>query len=114
VRKKRKTVVAKYQMPLFMKYREVVRRKVLSANRRGRSDSMGELGLSTPPMKAPSLNRARARADALAGEHRTRLEADVKRELTSATEGNIDGAMIEWTIRQVFANFAGWASPDAP
>jgi hypothetical protein len=114
VRKKRKTAVAKYTMPLFMKYREVLRRKTLSSNRRGRSDSMKELGLRTPAMRQPSLARARARADALAGEHRTRLESDIRRELTSATEGIIDGDVIAWTIRQVFAEFAGWAPPEAP
>lgn len=114
VRKQRKTAVAKYQMPLFMKYREIIRRKVLSAHRRGRSDVAGELGISTPPLRRPEMNRSRARADALAESHRARLEADIIRELTSATEGNIDGDVIAWTIRQVFANFAGWADPDAP
>ena len=114
VQKKLKTVVAKYQMPLFMKYREIIHRKVLSAHRRGRSDAMGELALSTPPLRRPEMNRARARADALEQSHRARLEADIIRELTSAVEGNIDRDVIVWTIRQVFANFAGWADPDAP
>ena len=114
VRKKLKTVVAKYQMPLYMKYREIIRRKILSSHRRGRSDAMGELALSTPPLRRPEMNRARARADALAESHRARLEADIVRELTSATEGNIDGDVIAWTIQQVFANFAGWVDPDAP
>ena len=114
VRKQRKTAVAKYQMPLYMKYREIIRRKVLSAYRRGRSDVTGELGISTPPLRKPEMNRSRARADALAESHRARLEADIIRELTSATEGNIDGDVIAWTIRQVFADFAGWADPNAP
>ena len=114
VRKKLKTAVAKYQMPLYMKYREIIRRKVLSAHRRGRSDAMDELGFFTPPLRRPEMNRSRARADALAESHRARLESDIIRELTSATEGNIDGDVIAWTIRQVFANFAGWPDPDAP
>ncbi len=114
VRKKRKTAVSKYQMPLYMKYREIIRRKVLSAHRRGRSDAMGELGLSTPPLRQPEMNRSRARADALAEGHRSRLETDIIRELTSATEGNIDGRVISWTIQQVFSDFAGWDPPDPP
>ena len=101
-------------MPLFMKYREVLRRKTLSANRRGRSDSMGELVLKVPPMRQPSLSQARARADALAREHRDRLETDLRRELTKATEGTVTAEAINYVIRKVFADFAGWDPPESP
>lgn len=112
--KRRKTAVAKYSMPLFMKYREILRRKMLSANRRGRSDSMGELDLRSPPMRQPAMSRTRARADALAREHRDRLEADLRRELTQATEGTVSSEAIAYVIRKVFADFAGWEPPESP
>lgn len=114
VRNKRKTAIAKYTMPLFMKYREILRRKMLSANRRGRSDAMGELGLSTPQIRQPVMSRTRARADALAREHRDRLEADMRRELGKAAEGTVSADVIAYTVRKVFADFAGWEQPESP
>ncbi len=114
IRKRRTTAVAKYRMPLFFKYREVMRRKTTSANRRGRSDAMGELGLSTPPMRQPAMSRARARADALARDHRDRLETDLQRELTKATEGTVTPEAINYVIKKVFADFAGWDPPESP
>ena len=115
VQKKRRAAVAKYSMPLAAKYKEILRRRMLAAHRRGRYNVAREVGAKgTPKMKTGEINRVRAEADVLYEDHRSRLETDLKRELTKAIGTTWDRAQLEYTTKLVFSNFTGWEEPPPP
>ena len=113
-RKNLKTGINRYTMPLFPKYREVIRRRITMAYRRGVADVAGEFGFKPPRLKVSDLSRVRARADALADDHRSKLESELRRAWAQAVEGNIVKAQIIYVTRQVFADFTGWRQPTYP
>lgn len=112
--KKLKTAIDKFKMPRIAKYRAIIRKRITMASRRGVSDVAGEADEDTPRLKIADLSRARARADALLDEHVNRLESDLKREWSKAMFGNVDKRQLRYVTRKVFADFAGWESPDGP
>ena len=110
--RKRKTAVAKYRMPLSNKYREICRRRILSAHRKGRQDVAGEVGArKAPPMTGPALSQARAQADVLARDHKDRLESDLRKAWTQAMIGRLGKEQMTYVTRKVFADFAGGEQP---
>lgn len=112
IRTKRRASIPKYSMPLPRKYSEIMRRRFLSAHRRGRQDVTKEVGArKSPPMKAGDLSRVRAQADLLVKDHQARLETDLKREWSKAMEGVIDKTQLLYVTRKVFADFTGWEQP---
>lgn len=112
VKNKKRAATAKFKLPLTNKYREVLRRRALSAHRRGRQDVTDELGArKAPPMSGPDLSRVRAHADLLAKTHMDRLSADLQKAWSKAMAGKVDKAQMIYVTRQVFADFAGWEQP---
>lgn len=111
-RKKRKTAVAKYSMPLSNKYREIVRRRMLSAYRRGKQDVAAEIGArKAPAMTSPEMSSVRAQADVVVRDHKERIETDLRKAWTQAMVGPIDKEQIVYVTRKAFADFAGWEQP---
>lgn len=113
-KRKLKTAVAKFELPLKPKYRAVLRKRITGAARRGAADVAGELDLAPPRFKVAELSRVRARADALYEDHMNRLEGDLKRVWSKAMFGKVDGAQLAYETRRVFADFAGWLPPEVP
>lgn len=110
--RKNRGATAKYKMPMANKYRAVIRKRALSAHRRGRQDVTEEVGArKMPPLSGPQFSRVRAEADALAREHRERLEADLRREWDKATRSPTSREQIKYVTKKVFADFAGWEQP---
>ena len=113
-RKKLRTAIVKFQLPLSAKYREIVRRRMLMAFRRGRSDVGKELDLRGRTTRSPARSRVRARADVLTTDHIERLETDLRRVWSQAMQSVVNREQLIYVTRLAFSNFAGWRKPEPP
>ena len=112
--KKLRTAIAKFELPLQGRYRSALRRWLQSAARAGVISVADEVGGDAPSMAVRDLTRVRARADALADEHRSVLTSSLQRAWSSAMFGKVDADQLEYVTRLAFAEFAGWKVPDGP
>ena len=113
-KKKLRTAIVKFRLPLAARYREIIRRRMLMSFRRGRADVSKELGLPAKTTRRPARSRVRARADVLATDQIERLETELRRVWSQAMQSVVDREQLTYLTQLTFANFAGWRKPEAP
>ena len=114
VRKRLKTAVVNFALPLKSRWRTLLRLRIIAAAKTGKADVATELGIATPVFKQPELSRLRVRADVLFQDQTSKLESELKRVWSQAMFGKIDEAQLVYLTKKTFANFAGWPEPEAP
>lgn len=111
IRKKLKTAITRFKMPMASKYREIITRRMSQAYLRGSSDVITELELSKRRITQPERVRIREQSDALVAVHLGEIQGNLKREWAKAVTPPIDRTQLRYVTKKVFADFAGWEQP---